>query len=284
MILKFRLGAVCSGLLCLSLACSTNPVDQKEEQENIAREKLARDLSNERDVGCGMAAKLAGHFGIVENDSLHQYLNLVGWVVAAKSGRPEIEYRFAVLKSDEINAFAAPGGYVFVTTAILKAMKSESELAGVLGHEIAHVDRKHMYQAIMPKRDVSAGETLTRMLSRGGSDVGFSLTKVVNAGMELLLEKGLGMEKEQEADTTGIVFAAEAGYDPNALHDLVERIGRAKAGVKLPKTHPPTQERLQHMESFMVENGIKAGGATVDRATEERFQAAVAKIGDKVNP
>ena len=260
-----------SSLAAFSItACSSSPTAQEaaasSDREN--HERLAEDLRQEKEVGHEMATKLAGHFGLYEgaqrsreqsNDTFMRYLNLVGQTVAARSSRAEITYHFGILKDEEINAFATPGGYVFVTIGLLRTLQSESELAAVLGHEIAHVTQKHMYNQIAPKREVTAGETMTRVLSRGGSDVGLSVTKLVNQGMEILLEKGLGQEKEDEADEIGLTYAVAAGYDPSALRDYLTRLQSHSGTYSIAKTHPPFPERIQSLNAFMDANGMVPG-------------------------
>ena len=237
----------------LTCACS-NPTPQEREHENY--EQIASTLKDEKEVGRHMAAKLAGAFGVSDQATALKYLNLVGATVASQSTRPEITYHFGILISPEINAFATPGGYIFVTTTLLKTVRTESELAGILGHEIAHVTENHMSEAIMPKREVSASETLTRLLSRGGSDLGYSLGKVVNAGLDLLLETGLGPEKESDADSVGTTFALSAGYSPQALYEFLSFLEKQNGSVTLSKTHPPFPLRLKNLRKFLAKNRV----------------------------
>ena len=262
-------------LLLAGAGCAT-----EEERHEVAAERFANQVKEERDVGRAMAAKLAGTLGVDDSSpALTHYVDLVGHTLSIKANRPELAYHFAILKPEEANAFATPGGYIFVTRGVLKSVRNESELAGILGHEITHVTEKHMYKAIMPDRDVSVGETATRLLSRGGSDFGASLGKYVNAGLDILLEKGLGQEKEQEADTGGVLLAASAGYDPGALYQVLERLSKADSAVKVSKTHPPFPERLKALQTFLARNGFKPGAFKADaRALDARFKASMASL------
>lgn len=246
--------------------------DKDKDKDQIS-EQLVQDLKDEQDVGRQMAAKLAGTMGVFDSDEkLTRYLNLVGRTVAERANRPEISYHFALLKTEDINAFATPGGYVFVTMGLLHLLASESELAGILGHEIAHITEKHMYKEIMPKRNISAGETITRILSRGRSDLGFSIGKIVNNGLAILLEKGLGPEKEQEADSDGIMFASAAGYEPLALEQFLKRLAARSTPDKLSKTHPPFPERLRVLHEFILKNGLNQVKFKFDTvAMQKRF-------------
>ncbi|MCM2279220.1 MAG: M48 family metalloprotease [Oligoflexia bacterium] len=260
--------------LALCVGCASSP----EENRELEHERFAQEIKEEKEVGRQMAAKLAGTLGSHDSDDkLLRYLNLVGNTVAAKANRPELAYRFGILKSEEINAFATPGGYIFVTMGLLREVRSEDELAGVLGHEIAHVTERHMYKEIMPKREVSAGETLSRMLSRGGADLGFSIGKIVNQGIETLLEKGLGQEKEHEADQGGSLLCAAAGYDPLALQTFLTRLQSRATTVKVSKTHPPFPARLQALQGFLKQNGMAGLSRDTEggRALETRFKSSV---------
>ncbi|MEO5971457.1 MAG: M48 family metalloprotease [Bdellovibrionia bacterium] len=260
----------------LGNACATPTAEEKQHEQY---EQLSTSLKDEKEVGRQMAAKLIGSMGLYDNPDVSKYVSLVGLTVAAQSSRPEITYHFGILKSDEVNALATPGGYIFVTTGLLKSLRSESELAGILGHEIAHVTERHMYSEIMPKRQVSAAETMTRLLSRGASDIGFSLGKIVNAGMDLLLEKGLGPEKESEADSVGIAFAMSAGYSANSLLEYLRYLADQTSGVRVSKTHPPFPERITNLLNYMQKNGIYAKSRRKSSALlQGRFSRAMSLL------
>ena len=114
-------------------------------------------VDEERELGREVSAKMIAAFHIFRNDALARYVNEVGATVAAQSERQDIQYHFAVLDSDEINAFSAPGGYVFITRAALKLCEDESELAGVLAHEVGHISGKHVVHMIEKDKRLSAG-------------------------------------------------------------------------------------------------------------------------------
>ncbi len=236
------------------LNCSTPPLTEEEHKE-----RLRAQIEEEVHVGKMMAERLAGHFGaFFKNPRLVRYVNLVGQTILRHSARPEITYYFAILDTEEINAFATPGGYVFVTRGLLTKIRSEDELAGVLAHEIAHINEKHMYSQIKKDREVSSSETLVRMMSRGGSQMGEAVATMVNKGLDILVEDGLGKEKEFEADWAGSVYVSAVGYDPWALKSYLERIKTQLSTVKVAKTHPPFEERIAAFEKFLKQNGLKA--------------------------
>jgi predicted Zn-dependent protease len=231
-----------------------------------------------------MAAKLLGHFGGFYEESSVRYVELVGNLIAARVGRPELRYRFAVLNCPEVNAYATPGGYVFVTKGLLKQIRSEAELAGILGHEIAHINERHMYRELRPNKEVSAGESIVRMLSRGGSTLGGSISKLVEAGMKTLLQDGLGAEKERQADEIGIMYAQSVGYSPQGLLSFLRRqqTGRrpAQAG-KSPKGYAPWPERLEHMARYVRAQGLKEPTGPQQQVMNQRLQRSLSTLKDK---
>ncbi len=258
-----------------------NQVVQKNEQvidQDLTPEERrkfqAQELKEEMEIGRSMAAKLAGTKGLVKDKKITvQYLNLITQTLARHAGRPEIDFSVAVIKDPEPNAFATPGGFIFVTEGLLSQVKDEDEIAGVLAHEIAHITEKHLFNDIRPKRKVSAGETVSRMMSRGGSNLGQGLSKMVNQGIKSLLEEGLGQEKESAADHVGVMYASAAGYDPMGLERFLKRIGSAQKELKLGKTHPPFEERLKLYSEFVRAQQLeKITPKTNKKILEARFK------------
>ena len=209
---------------------------------------FAMSLEKERQIGREVAGVVTGRWHPVSNAALTDYVNLVGTVVAQQSPRyTELPFRFAVLDTDEINAFAAPGGYIFVTRGALELMESEAELAGVLGHEIAHVDQKHVLE------QVRKGNMITGAASENDLN-GPVMDKAVET-LAGVIFKGLDRASELESDSLGMLYAAAAGYRPDGLLTFVRRLqanetsprrGRFLAEMKA--THPPTADRVAALE------------------------------------
>jgi beta-barrel assembly-enhancing protease len=209
---------------------------------------FAMSLEKERQIGREVAGVVTGRWHPVTNAALTDYVNLVGTVVAQQSPRvTEIPFRFAVLDTDEINAFAAPGGYIFVTRGALELMESEAELAGVLGHEISHVDQKHVLE------QVRKGNMITGAASENDLN-GPVMDKAVET-LAGVIFKGLDRASELESDSLGMLYAAAAGYRPDGLLTFVRRLqanetsprrGRFLAEMKA--THPPTADRVAALE------------------------------------
>jgi predicted Zn-dependent protease len=213
-----------------------------------ATSSFALSLEKERQIGRDVAATVAGRYGVVNDPALTDYVNLVGTVVAQQSPRyTELPFRFAVLDTDEINAFATPGGYVFVTRGALELMDSEAELAGVLGHEIAHVDQKHVME------QVRKGNMIQGAASEADLN-GPILDKAIEQ-LTSLIFMGVGREAELESDSIGMLYAAAAGYRPDGLLTFVRKLQqndtnprRGRFLAEMRATHPPTADRIAALE------------------------------------
>lgn len=216
--------------------------------QGAAMGSFAIGLDKERSMGREVAAVVAGRWHLVNNPALTDYVNLVGAVVAQQSPRnAEIPFRFAVLDTDEINAFATPGGYVFVTRGALGLMESEAELAGVLGHEIAHVDQKHVLE------QVRKGNMITGAASE--ADLNGEILDRAIEQLSSLIFKGVGREAELESDSIGMLYAAAAGYRPDGLLTFVRRLqasesvpARRNVLAEMRETHPSAADRIAALE------------------------------------
>ena len=173
--------------------------------------------ADEIKIGRQIAGNLLGAAPLVKNPALQGYVNRVGRWVASASERPDLKWTFGVIESNDVNAFAAPGGYVFLTRGLYRLLRDEAELAGVLGHEIAHVVRKHHLKLLQKSQAISVGSDLLKK-QIGDEKVAKTL---IGSGAEILA-RGLDKDAEFEADRMGVVLAARAGYEPFGL-----QIGRA---------------------------------------------------------
>jgi len=164
----------------------------------------------EIEIGQDVASRLLGAAPLVPNPGLQRYVNNVGRWLAAQTERPDLPWRFGVLDAPQLNAFAVPGGTIFITRGLLERMKSEAELAGVLAHEIVHVLQKHHLKAIQKgAKTALAGDALGAALKdRGGA----ARDKLISFGTEMY-SRGLDKSDELEADRIGVVIAARGGYD-----------------------------------------------------------------------
>jgi predicted Zn-dependent protease len=231
-------------------------VRERAEQVMDTAEKVGTAVvpistEQEIEIGRGIAATVAGHYTLSRDSTLNRYVNLVGNAVAAADPRPDVVYRFGVLDSDEVNAFAAPGGYVFVTRGALALMEDESMLAGVLAHEVAHVNQRDVIEEIQDRARTELGirEAAERVDVTGEQ----YLEQAIGLGANALF-MGLGREDEIEADTIGMRMASDTGYDRAGLERFVSRLDERSDDESLSlleKTHPDPDDRLDALEDAM---------------------------------
>lgn len=212
------------------------------------------DDKGELEIGSGVAANLLGAAPLVKDDKLQSYINRVGLWLAMQTERPDLQWHFGVLDTTDINAFAAPGGYIFITKGLLLKLRSEAELAGVLAHEIVHVLKRHHLQAIQKSAKVSLLTDVANMATSSSKNAD-AMNKAVSAGTELY-SRGLDKDDEFEADRMGVVIAARAGYDPYALPAVLQTLDAMNAQdgslALMFKTHPAPAQRLQLLDDAMT--------------------------------
>jgi predicted Zn-dependent protease len=210
------------------------------------------DEKQEVELGRDIASTLLGAAPLVADEALQRYVNTVGRWLALQTERPDLPWQFGVLDAPQVNAFATPGGYVFVTRGLFERMKSEAELAGVLAHEIAHVLRKHHLKAIQKNAQAGLAASVISMAMRDRGSA--ARDKLVSFGKEMYA-RGLDKSDELEADRLGVVIAARAGYDAYGLPavlQMMQAINPEDSGFALMfKTHPPPAERLESLEQRM---------------------------------
>ena len=231
-------------------------VDWKKAAETVQKvQKANADISEPQEIslGEGIASNLLGAAPLLDNPAVQQYVNRVGRWLALQTERPDLPWQFGVLDDNDVNAFAAPGGYVFITKGLLAHMNSEAELAGVLAHEISHVLRKHHLKAIKKGAQTELlSDLANEALKSNGSDP--RLTKLVSAGTEVYA-RGLDKNDEFEADRMGVVIAARGGYDPYGLPAVLQTLQALNPGdsslALMFKTHPAVADRLSLLDHEM---------------------------------
>ncbi len=201
--------------------------------------------AEELTLGREIAGRVLGAAPLVNDAELQTYVNRVGRWVALQGERPELPWRFGVIETASINAFAAPGGYVLITRGLYEILDNEAQLAGVLAHEIGHIIRRHHVTVLQKSAAVSAGAQLAQRDNRSAL-----LNNMIGAGAEILA-RGLDKSAEFEADMMGVVLAARAGYNPFALLDVLHKLNARGAGdhtlALLFKTHPTPGDRLEQL-------------------------------------
>lgn len=238
----FDLGKALKG--AVEQSKSVNEPQQPADSQTPAINLRKPSQEDEIKLGREIAGNLLGAAPLVKDEALQNYVNQVGRWVALQSERPELPWHFGVIESDDINAFAAPGGYVLVTKGLYRKLSSEADLAGVLGHEIGHVIKKHQLKLIQKQQLLSLGAGLL------GDSLGKdnnTVQKLIGSGAEICA-RSLDKDAEFEADRIGVVLAGRAGYDPYGLPAVLQAIGHTSKDdssvALLFKTHPLPDDRL----------------------------------------
>lgn len=232
------------------------------------------DVKAEVVFGRGLAARILGKHTFYEDEKLNKYVNKLGKALAQFANRPEIEFRFAVLDTDTVNAYAAPGGYIFVTKGALQKMEDEAELAAVLSHEIAHVTERHIVRELNIKgTEVSPVSGFARALGGGSDAVRAVFTQMVDRAAEILFEKGLKKQDEFDSDRVATTIISTAGYDPSALRRYLKKISGAEKETKtLTDTHPSFDERIKNVDAILADNQLTEKKQAI---VKERFNENV---------
>ncbi|HXI12332.1 MAG TPA: M48 family metalloprotease [Thermoanaerobaculia bacterium] len=221
----------------------------------VARE-ATKEFTDQEEVALGrvVSAQILAAFPLSKNDRLQNYVTLVGNTVAAYSSRSELPWHFAVVETPTVNAFSAPGGYVFITTGAMSQVQSEAELAAILGHEIAHTTERHILKEIKRANVISAGTDLVQSQYGAGQLTDELAQKVGKIAIDKLFKTGIGRREEFEADRVGVALAGQAGYKKDAFLTFLKSLSaleksKSSAFRQLAATHPKPQERDQALRA-----------------------------------
>lgn len=294
----------------LTAACSSWMKKEAADEPSLSKSEqlILDDYKAEVEVGRNMAGRLFTFYGEYEDEGLKSYLNGVGQYVARHGDYPDRRYMFGVLDSDSVNAFACPGGYILVTRGVLESAANEAEIAAILGHEAAHVGKKHMFNALramsqdqVTKSEAEAaarkrpdkysrarlrpvgdnsesGSAIAKFLTTA-SGAGLGILQAAKLGMGLLLEKGLDKDLEFEADREGVKYAIRAGYDPKALDSFLGRLAETKKKnndkTVMDVTHPSIPDRRKVIAEILNRMGADQ---IVGAVGKDRFEAARGKL------
>jgi predicted Zn-dependent protease len=227
----------------------------------------------EQEMGEATAAKMIAMFGTVDSPKILRYVNLVGQSVAQFAPR-QVPYRFGVLDSEIVGAFALPGGFIFITKTAINGMTNEAQLAGALGHEIVHISERHLESQIRGKKNSAwATEEAKAKLSTSSPDY---LSKKADAFLNDMFNMRLSRDKEDGADERGTLMAAQAGYAAGGLLDFLRTLAAAqskpenqRAFGQLLSTHPPFDERIARLTPIVQKS------ASNGKTLEARFVASL---------
>jgi predicted Zn-dependent protease len=244
----------------LGTACAINPATGKR-QLTLISERQEIDIGRENDKA------ITAQMGLYDDEGLQAYVQDLGQRLASRSERPDLDWTFRVVDDPVVNAFALPGGYIYITRGILAHMNSEAELASVVGHEIGHVTARHsvsqMSKAQLAQIGLGVGTIMApEQAQRFGS--------LAEAGLGLVFLK-YGRDDERQADDLGLRYMVVGGYDPRPMadmFDMLDRVSAASGGERAPgwmSTHPAPENRRERSEEKIAALNRDFTGWTVDR-------------------
>lgn len=216
-----------------------------KSEEELSAEELA--------LGPEIAGRILGAAPLVRDDAAQRRVNQIGRWVASHSARPELPWTFGIIDSAEVNAFAAPGGYVLITRGMYQLLSDDAEVAAVLGHEISHVVQRDHYNVIRKQEIASAGKDIAISHINVGGGVAGSMAKdyVAKHGAAVMLTS-LDRSAEYRSDEASGYYLARSGFNPLSLYAVLQKmtsLGTQSASLaQLYKTHPPLDERLEHLD------------------------------------
>jgi predicted Zn-dependent protease len=245
--------------LVAGAACATNPATG-ERQLSLVSERQEIELGRQGD------AQVLATIGVVDDPALQSYVERVGERLAALSERPALPWSFRVADDAAVNAFALPGGFLYVTRGILAHLNSEAELAVVLGHEIGHVTARHAAQRLSQAQLANVGLGVGMILSPELRQFG----DLANVGLSLLFLK-YSRDDERQADDLGLRYLLRGGYDPRPATEvftMLERVSRLDSAGRLPgwlSSHPDPEDRRERLAAQIAELGGDPSAGTVER-------------------
>ncbi len=274
----WRLSAA-SGLMVVLLTlagCSTNPATGKSQIAFVGEQQ-------EIQMGREADQQIQQQLGLYPDQELQAYVNRLGQQLAAKSERPKLPWTFRVVDDPVVNAFALPGGYIYVTRGLLSHLTSEAELVSVLGHEIGHVTGRHsveqMSKAQLAQIGLIAGMILKPELANYGD--------LASTGLQLMFLK-YGRDDEREADSLGLRYLNQQNYDPREMGDVFRTLARVSSQQqgqgRIPNwlsTHPTPEDRIQRINAQVAELGGDFSNRTIGR---DRYLNTVDGIVFGTNP
>ena len=242
-------------------ACSVNPATGRNQFTGLLP------VEQEAQIGAQEHVKIVRQMGLYEDDALQNYVNVIGQRLAVHTERPDVTYRFFIVDSDMVNAFALPGGYIYVTRGLMALANSEAELAAVIAHEIAHVTARHSAERYSQGVLTGLGATIL-----GAAVDNPDASRALGVGADLFT-KSYSRDQEHEADALGVRYLAQAGYDPYAMSrflqhlyhyaQLEEQVSGQRAPPTFLSTHPATQDRFPRAASIATNYGIAEGQQAV---------------------
>jgi predicted Zn-dependent protease len=256
-------------LFVVSLAgCATNPATGR-------RQLMLMSEQEEIQIGRQSHAEITQTMGLYDDPDLQAYVRSIGEKLAAASHRPDLPWSFAVVDEPAVNAFAVPGGFIYLTRGILPFLGDEAQLAGVMGHEVGHVDARHSAQAYSRQLGAGLGLAIAGILVPETQP----FQQLAGAGLGVLF-LSYGREAELESDRLGVGYASRAGWDPRGVSGMLTTLARldeANGSTRgIPNwalTHPPAADRVTRVQEAVAT--VPAGGTTNPGALDKYLDGLV---------
>ncbi|MGH9360577.1 MAG: M48 family metalloprotease [Thermoanaerobaculia bacterium] len=274
-ILRHRTSAALLALALGAAACSTNPATGKRQLAMMGQ-------GQEIEMGRQADQEIQAAMGLYPDEEVQAYVARLGKELAAKSERPDLPWTFRVLDDPVVNAFALPGGYVYVTRGLMTHLTSEAELASVLGHEIGHITGRHTVERLSKAQLASIGLAVGMILQPELRNYG----DLAQAGLQLLFLK-YSRDDEREADALGLRYLAAGNYDPREMvevFDVLRRVSAQQEQGRIPgwlATHPTPEDRIKEISTLVAQLPAAGGERIVGR---ERYLQALDGVVFGDNP
>lgn len=226
----------------LLLGCSTNPITGKRELMLLSEEK---DIQIGKEYAPEIEKQMGGK---IPDQAIQNYVNAVGQKIARVSHKQSFKYEFTALQDESVNAFALPGGYIFITKGMLKTLRTEAQLAGILGHEITHVVARDVANAM--SKQIGMDLLLSAVTSEETSK---TFLTVAQLGTQIIGLK-FSRQDEVEADVGGLGYMIDAGYNPYGLVETMEILAAQnnERPIEFLSTHPPPENRSAYLKQAII--------------------------------
>jgi len=274
----------------MASGCFSNPFLNSDALLTESQRKELLEYQREVEIGRNMTGHILQFYGSNHNEKIKRYLNQIALYLGEHTDAKERRYMVALLDTKSVNVFACPGGYILLTMGALENMKNEAELAGVLGHAIAHIEKKHLLSTLLERSKTlekpieidpilkARQRNLGRLFSDPGQNIlhyisgdtgePAALDQATKEGLSILFETGLDKTLEYEADQKGMQIMVRANYDPFALMNFLSRVDKNKNTdtKNLETTHPLLKDRVAalglKLEQMRAKDILAAEGET----------------------